>query len=49
MTFESGIVQEDLRTAVMWKVRRDGMNGKMYGGLLVDRVCRVTNGLIDDE
>ena len=23
--------------------------GKIYGGILVDRVCRVTGGLIDDE
>ena len=23
--------------------------GKIYAGILVDRVCRVTRGLIDDE
>ena len=23
--------------------------GKIYAGILVDRVCRVTGGLIDDE
>ena len=25
------------------------MVGKIYAGILVDRVCRVTGGLIDDE
>ena len=25
------------------------MVGKIYAGILVDRVCKVTGGLIDDE
>ena len=25
------------------------MDGKIYSGILVDRVCRVTGGLTDDE
>ena len=65
MAFESGIVPEDWRSAVilpLYKVkgeRTDCSNyrgisllslvGKIYAGILVDRVRKVTWGLIDDE
>ena len=65
MAFESGVVPEDWRSAVILPLyndkgeRSECMNyrgisllsvvGKIYAGILVDRVNRVNEGLIDDE
>ena len=65
MAFESGVVSEDWRFAVivpLYKVKgertecknyRDinllSVIGKIYAGVLVDRVRRVTEDLIDDD
>ena len=63
MAFESGVVPEDWRSAVIVSLYKGkgertecknhrgislSMVGKIYAGILVDRVCRVTRGLIDD-
>ena len=56
--FESGVVSEDWRSVVivpLYKGKGDYIGislsviGKIYGGILVERVCRVTVGLIEDE
>ena len=65
MAFESGVVPEDWRSAVIVPLYKSKGNmtecknyrgisllsvaGKIYTGILVDRVSRVTKGLIDDE
>ena len=65
MDFESGVVPEDWRSAVIVPVYKDkgernecknyrgisfsSVVEKLYAGILVDRVCRATGGLIDDE
>ena len=65
MTFESGVVPEGWRSAVIIPLykgkgeRTECKNyrnisllsvvGKIYAWILVDRVLRVTGGLIDDE
>ena len=65
MAFESGVVLEDKRSAViasMYKGKGErnecknyigihflSVVGKIYAGFLVDRVRRVTGGLINDE
>ena len=65
MAFESGVVQEDWRSAVIvplykGKGERTEFNnyggisllsvvGKIYSGILVDIVSKVTEGLTDDE
>ena len=65
MAFESGVVPEDWRSAVIiplykGKGERTGCSnyrgisslsvvGKIYAGILVNRVRKVTEGLIDDE
>ena len=65
MAFESGVVPEDCRSAVIvplnkgkekrneWKNYRGislfSVVGKIYAGILIDRVRRMTGGLIDDE
>ena len=65
MAFESGVVPEDWRSAVivpLYKgigdrtecsnyrgIRLLSVGGKIYAGILVDRVSRMIEGLIDDE
>ena len=65
MAFESGVVPEDWRSAVItppYKGKREmtkcsnymaisflSVVGKIYAGILVDRVRKVTDGLVDDE
>ena len=65
MTFESGVVSEDWKSAVIVPLYngkgektecskyRDisllSVVGKIYTGILVDRVRKMTEGLIDDE
>ena len=65
MVFESGVVLEDWRSAVIVLLYKDkgernecknysGISslivvGKIYAGISVDRVRRVTGGLTDDE
>ena len=65
MAFESGVVHEDWRSAVivpLYKGKGEktecknyrgisllSMVGKIYAGILVDRLRRVTGGLIDYE
>ena len=65
MTFESGIVLKDWRSAVIVPLCKGkgertkcsnyrgislfSVVGKIYEGILVDRVCKVTEGFIDDE
>ena len=61
MVFESSVVPEDKRSAVivpLYKVKGEitelgisllSVMGKIYAGILVDKVHKVTEGLIDDE
>ena len=56
MAFESGVMPEDWRSAVIvfhcTRVKKEGrllsVVGKIYAGILVDEVRKVTKGLIDD-
>ena len=63
MAFESGVVPEDWRSAVivpLYKGKGErnkcknyrgisflSVVGTIYAGILIDRVCRVTGGMID--
>ena len=59
MAFENGVVPEDWRSAFivpLYKSKGERTEFKnyrdislLYAGILVDIVCRVTKGLIDDE
>ena len=56
MAFESGVVSEDWRSTMIVPLykgkgeRTECKNyRKTYAGILIDRICRVTGGLIDDE
>ena len=60
MGFESGVVPEDWRAAVIVPLYKGkcknyrgislfSMFGKIYVGILADRVRRVTGGLIDND
>ena len=65
MAFESGVVSEDWRSAVivpLYKGKGERMKcsnyrgisllsvvGKIYGGILIDRARKVTEGLIEVE
>ena len=47
MAFESGGVPEDCSN--YRGISLLSVAGKIYTGILVDRACKVTEGLIDDE
>ena len=57
--FENGVVPEDWRSAVIVPLHKGkgetteyknySVVGKIFAGILVERVCRVTGGLIDDN
>ena len=60
MAFESGVVPEDCWSAVIIQMYKNkcenyrgisllSVVGKIYAGILINRVWRVTGGLIDDE
>ena len=65
MAFESGVVPDDWRSAVIVPLYNDkgdrtessnyrgisllSVVGKIYAGILIDRVRKVAEGLIDDE
>ena len=51
MAFKSGFVLENWRSSVIVPVCISLLSlvRRIYVGILVDRVCRVTGGLIDDE
>ena len=63
--FESGVVPEDWRSAVIFPIYKNkgkrnecsnyrgicllSVVGKIYAGILVDRVCKLTEGLSEDK